>query len=196
MNIRSIILITIFFTFSITSPIIGSENYYRTLADLKARPTGMGGAYLAVPSDLSCILYNPATLTQEERLNSHVNVLAFIKIMGKAFKIASLFEEKKEEEVKSQKEIEAGKEGENLEGDEFLLYLVMTVTGAIIGVRGGCVYSLPKFYLGYNVMEDSLANENSYKSSKFFNLEGIKDNHYNSILLGYRITPKSSLGVV
>ena len=79
MNIRSIILITIFFTFSITSPIIGSENYYRTLADLKARPTGMGGAYLAVPSDLSCILYNPATLTQEERLNSHVNVLAFIK---------------------------------------------------------------------------------------------------------------------
>jgi hypothetical protein len=45
-------------------------------------------------------------------------------------------------------------------------------------------------------MENNLGNQENYKSSKFFNIEFPLDNHYNSILAGYRISSKSSLAIV
>lgn len=58
--------IAILFVF-IASKCLASKNYYRTTADLKTCFMGMGGTYIAVPTNVTSTIYNPATYSEYQK---------------------------------------------------------------------------------------------------------------------------------
>lgn len=184
---RIICLALFLFQTSIAFP---SGEYYRTLADVKARFMGMGGAYVAVPSGVSSIIYNPAALSKQQKFSSHFNFPVATVFAEESTKFMKYFQDTEQRKGETKVEYKERMERRRQERELTGIFI-----GMVAGLRGGLSYSKPKYFLGYNLLEELLVDEDkNYPTGEFFNTQGVKENYFHTFSGGYRLNSQTSIG--
>src|SRR3989304_5941212 len=151
---KKVSTICLFVFLSQTLPALPAEEYYRTLADVKARFMGMGGAYVAVPAGVSSILYNPASLSQQQKFSSHFNFPVASQFAQETTKFMKYFQDTEQRKGETREEYRERMERRRQERELTGIFI-----GMAAGLRGGLSYSKPKYFLGYNLLEELLMDE-------------------------------------
>ncbi|MFQ5824282.1 MAG: hypothetical protein ACE5JB_09530 [bacterium] len=165
-KIISLILLLLIFPLVI----LGQNDQFFTLNNVKARPLAMGGAFTSIEDDLAAVNYNPAAydLYRDKKPHRITFFLNPVSPFIGALKNKDIFK------------------GNGSTIDNFLLSLSLLLKSISV--------SLSSFEIGILLGEEGLNLHTTFLDEKIFGVSGFQQNHSHSLFGRLKLADKISLG--
>lgn len=163
-------MIAIVLSLILPMDILGQNDRYFTLSNVRARPLAMGGAFTSIEDDLAAVHFNPAAYDLYADEKSH-RVTFFINPIGPF--VGGVENDKLYD-------------GSGTTIDNLLLSLSLLLKSISISIHS--------LEIGVLLGEEGLNLPASFRDEKLFGVSGFQQNHFHSIVARIKLAKKISLG--